>query len=121
MYQNPYSYQYQNYPSFQNQPTADERIWVQSEAAAEAYLVAPNSFVRLWDANRPVFYEKRSDATGRPLPISTYEYALRTPKEEKVLTGGYDFKKELEEIKQRLDTLERREEDGQSDADDTDV
>lgn len=58
----------QNYPM-----NPDERIWVQGRGAAEAYLVAPNSFVRLWDSQAPVFYEKRSDATGRPY-METYEY-----------------------------------------------
>lgn len=72
----PYQFQYQpiNQPSPQP-PTQDERIWVQSEQAAESYLVAPNGFVRLWDANKPVFYEKRADATGRPLPIEAYTYS----------------------------------------------
>ena len=56
--------------SFANQ---DDRIWVQGEEAAKAYLVAPNSFVRLWDSTQSVFYEKRADATGKPSMI-VYEY-----------------------------------------------
>jgi len=72
-----------NQPQFQQiqqqqQPTStDERIWVQSEQAAEAYLVAPSSFVRLWDSNKPIFYEKRADATGKPFPMEIYEYSRR--------------------------------------------
>lgn len=53
---------------------ADERVWVQGENAAAAYLVAPNGFVRLWDSTTPVFYEKRADASGKPLPMEIYEY-----------------------------------------------
>lgn len=55
-------------------PQHEDRIWVQDEQGANAYLVAPNSFVRLWSASEPVFYEKRSDASGRPLPIDKYKY-----------------------------------------------
>lgn len=42
----------------QQQTNPDERIWVQGQGAAEAYLVAPNSFVRLWDSQAPVFTKK---------------------------------------------------------------
>ena len=35
--------------------------------SAEAYLVAPNGFVRLWDANKPMFYEKRADALSKKI------------------------------------------------------
>lgn len=62
-------------PNYQQQPAQDERIWVQNETSAEAYLVAPNGFVRLWDSSRPVFYEKRADSTGRPLPMDVFEYS----------------------------------------------
>lgn len=75
-------YGFNAYPNYQtnfNQPlsqpvTQDERIWVQNETSAEAYLVAPNGFVRLWDSSKPIFYEKRADATGRPMPMEMYEY-----------------------------------------------
>lgn len=58
--------------SVSQQPT-DERIWVQGQNAAEAYLVAANGFVRLWDSSKPVFYEKRADASGRP-SMEMFEY-----------------------------------------------
>ena len=86
----------------------DERIWVQNENAAEAYLMAPSSFVRLWDANKNVFYEKRSDATGRPLPLEVYEYTHRKPVQAiKDESNGIDYQKEIEGILRRLDALER--------------
>lgn len=58
----------------------EETLYVPNEQAAEAYLMAPNSFVRLWDANRPVFYEKRTDPQGRPFPMEKYEYYKATEK-----------------------------------------
>lgn len=66
-------------PAQMQQPQAsqDDRIWVASESAAEAFLVAANGFVRLWDSNKPVFYEKRADMNGRPMPLVAYEYKIR--------------------------------------------
>lgn len=40
--------------------------WVQGEAAAQAYQVAPNATVILMDSERPILYMKSADATGRP-------------------------------------------------------
>ncbi len=57
--------------------SVDDRIWVQGENAATAYLVAANGFVRLWDSTAPVFYEKRADAQGKPFPIVAYDYKRR--------------------------------------------
>lgn len=41
-------------------------IWVQGEEAAKAYLVAPNSTVTLWDAEKQRIYIKSADASGMP-------------------------------------------------------
>ena len=47
-YQNPYYQQ-----MYQQQPTQQQQnnsiIWVQGEAGAKSYLVAPNDTVQLWD------------------------------------------------------------------------
>lgn len=55
----------------------DDRIWVASESAAEAFQMVPNGFVRLWDSNKSIFYEKRADMNGRPMPLVAYEYKIR--------------------------------------------
>lgn len=115
-----------NYFSNYNQPAMqDERIWVQNETSADAYLVAPNGFVRLWDAQRPVFYEKRADATGRPLPLEVYEYAKKAPNipiqatEKNECT--IDYRKEIDALNRRIDALEKGAKNEQSNADDTAV
>lgn len=116
-YGNPYGtqnfYPYQQNPGFsqpaspvQTQQTAqDDRIWVASESAAEAFLVAANGFVRLWDSNKPVFYEKRADINGRPMPLVAYEYKIRdaavTP--EAVSAG---FEQRLSAIEEKLKQME---------------
>lgn len=114
-----------NYNPYQNYAAqADERIWVQNQNAADAYLMAPSSFVRLWDANQPVFYEKRTDATGRPLPMEVYEYTHRKPVEASLdASNAIDYKKEIEGIIRRVEALERgiKNEHTESDADDSAV
>lgn len=49
-------------PSNQN----NDIIWVQGEAGAKGYLVAPNNRVVLWDTENPVIYVKSADASGIP-------------------------------------------------------
>ncbi len=41
-------------------------IWVQGEAGAKAYLVAPNNTVTLWDSENPTIYLKTADMNGVP-------------------------------------------------------
>lgn len=79
----------------------DDRIWVASESAAEAFLVAANGFVRLWDSNKPLFYEKRADMNGRPMPLVAYEYKIRdaaTPQES--VSAG--FEQRLAAVEEKL-------------------
>lgn len=107
-----YGYQYYNQPSY-NQAPQDDRIWVQSKQAAEAYLVAPGGFVRLWDTNGNVYYEKRADASGRPLPLDVYEYSRKTS-----VSLPTDYSKELKDL---TDRVKRLEESYGHDADDTSI
>lgn len=106
--------QYQQAPQ---QQSTDERIWVSSPAAADAYLMAPNSFVRLWDSSRPVFYEKRSDASGRPY-MEVYEYS-RKDMQAQEKAPATDYTDRFKSIEERLSALERsrNESDEQPDAD----
>lgn len=79
---NPFLQNYQgNLGNTQQQPQIqqDERIFVSNQQAAEAYIVAANSFVRLWDSSQPRFYEKSADYTGRPMAIKIYEYKEVSP------------------------------------------
>ena len=103
-------YLYQQYPQYQQpqQPSQDERIWVQNATAAESYLVAPNSFVRLWDSGTNVFYEKRADATGRPLPIEAFKYEKITAVQPfQQQSRAIDYSDEINALKRRIEALER--------------
>ena len=48
-------------------------LWVQGEAAARSYLVAPNSTVLLMDSETSKFYIKSADNAGMP-SLRTFEY-----------------------------------------------
>lgn len=91
--------------------TSDDRIFVQGELAAQAYLVAPNSFVRLWDSTSNTFYEKRADASGRPY-MEAYEYKLKT--QEKVTqtvpdqTDKIDYMEKINALEKRIMVLEKK-------------
>lgn len=93
----------------QRNQTHDERIFVQGRLAAEAYLVAPNSFVRLWDSTESKFYEKRADPTGRPY-METYEYRRCEPQPVnqpvKNVGNTIDYESKIKAIEDRIAKLE---------------
>lgn len=72
-YQNPY-YQQQMYQ--QQTQQNNSIIWVQGEAGAKSYLVAPNTTVQLWDSESQTIYLKSADASGMP-SIKTLDYTIR--------------------------------------------
>ena len=47
-------------------PQSTGIIWVQGEAGAKSFLVAPNTTVQLWDSEDQVIYLKSVDASGMP-------------------------------------------------------
>ena len=75
-------YQYQAQPNMfqsQSQPQASAQggiIWVQGEAGAKSYLVAPNTTVQLWDSENQVIYLKSADASGMP-SMKILDYKIR--------------------------------------------
>lgn len=51
-------------------------IWIQGEAGAKSYMVAPNNTVALFDSEAQVIYLKSADASGMP-SIKTLDYTIR--------------------------------------------
>lgn len=76
--------------------------WVQGEAGAKSYLVAPNSTVTLWDSEAQVIYIKSADATGMP-SIRTLDYTIRG--EVKDAKPDYATKDELEALRKEIVSL----------------
>lgn len=60
------------------QPTNNGLIWVQGEAGAKSYLVAPNTTVMLMDSESERFFLKSADASGMPLPLRVFDYTEAT-------------------------------------------
>ena len=85
------------------QPPQVSNVWIYNEAEIPNYPVAPNNAVRLWITNKPVFYEKSADATGKPT-IKIFDYAERkeTPSDgnspEDVKTPAYATKDDLSAV-----------------------
>ena len=96
----------------QTQNNPDERIWVPSMSAAEAYLVAANGFVRLWDSSCNKFYEKSADYSGRPYPMKVYEYKEITgqPQIEREYVDKNEFTTFKEKVTAFMNSFESEEE-----------
>lgn len=60
----------------QQAQTNNSIIWVQGEAGAKSYLVAPNTTVQLWDSENQVIYLKSADASGMP-SMKVLDYKIR--------------------------------------------
>lgn len=64
-------------PQQQNNQTHNSIIWVQGNAAAKSYPVAPGTTVMMLDSEEPVFYIKTVDASGMPAPLRVFDFAER--------------------------------------------
>ena len=83
-------------------------IWVQGEAGAKSYLVAPNNTVQLWDSEDQVIYLKSADASGMPsMKILDYKIREQNPQsgaQNVMATPAQDFvtKEELQALETRI-------------------
>lgn len=58
------------------QQTSQGIIWVQGEAGAKSFMVAPNTTVQLWDSEAQTIYLKSADASGMPT-MRILDYTIR--------------------------------------------
>ena len=84
--------QMQNPVTSQSMPSQSQQtnslIWVQGEAGAKSYLVAPNATVMLMDSEGERFYLKSADASGMPLPLRIFDYKERSVMPQQVSGGS---------------------------------
>lgn len=75
-----YSYIPQPQPVVQQQPQVNDNgiLWVQGEAGAKSWAVAPGKSVMLMDSESNTFYIKSSDQSGMPMPLRIFDYTERT-------------------------------------------
>ena len=111
-YTNPYMIQPQYQPAPQN-----GIIWIQGEAAAKSYLVAPNSSVALWDSERQSIYIKSADAAGMP-SMKVIDYTIRDQTHgngpvsvsapQTIDLSGYVTKAEFEALQAQIEALKAK-------------
>ena len=111
----PATYQPMFYPQYQQpvqQPAQQNNssiIWVQGEAGAKSYLVAPNTTVQLWDSEKQTIYLKSADASGMP-SMKTLDYTIRetpqaAPSPAVVNIPDYVTKAEFEQMSGQIAAL----------------
>ena len=113
-YQQYYPTQYNAYPTQMSvaptQSTQSSIIWVQGEAGAKSYLVAPNTTVQLWDSESNTIYLKSADGSGMP-SIKVLDYTIRSeaptrPVETFNASSRTDtYKDDLNAIQGQIDSL----------------
>jgi hypothetical protein len=81
--------------------------YVQGEAAAKAYPVAPGQFVVLIDTELPVIYTKTTDQFGRPLPIRILDYVERVDNSNEQKNENYVTKSDFDNFKNEIKELLR--------------
>ena len=104
-------FQYQAQPQ---QTQGNGIIWVQGEAGAKSYLVAPNTTVQLWDSETQRIFLKSADASGMP-SMKVLEYTIRdqTPANGPVAAStpqvtnppDYATRAEIEALAAQIDAL----------------
>ena len=85
-------------------------IWVQGEAAAKSYPVAPNTSVALWDSEADVIYIKSADGSGMP-SMKVVDYTMRdTTARRAEMSPQNDFvtKDDLLPIRKDIDALKAK-------------
>ena len=103
-YQTPVYYPQQAQPQPPQQTAQQSLIWVQGEAGAKSYLVAPNSTVTLWDSESQTIYIKSADAAGMP-SIRTLDYTIRG--NEKKAAVNYVTKDDFDRIEKEIDDIKK--------------
>lgn len=95
-----------------SQPVNSNLIWVQGEAGAKSYLVAPNNTLTLWDSEAQTIYLKSADASGMP-SMKILDYTIRdnqiakVPLKEKA--DEYVTKDELDSFKHEVKEMIKKE------------
>lgn len=112
-----YNY-FPTYPSYQmqgaqmslsNQPQQGI-IWVQGEAAAKSYPIAPNSSVALFDSESNAIYIKSADMSGMP-SLKILDYTMRDSAPQRAdfkPQGDFATKDDVEFLKGEINALKAK-------------
>ena len=109
MYQ-PNAYPTQTNVGSNQSNTQNLLIWVQGEAAAKSYPIAPNTSVPLFDSEANVIYIKSADMSGMP-SIKILDYTVRNNAPHKAdiqPVGDFATKDDLASIQKEIDALKAK-------------
>ena len=84
--------------------TNSNLIWVQGEAGAKSYMVAPNTTVQLWDSETNTIYLKSADASGMP-SMRILDYTIRdnnAPQSHADISANYVTQDDLKALERKL-------------------
>ena len=89
--------------------------WVQGEAGAKSYLVAPNTTVQLWDSEKQTIYLKSADNSGMPT-MKILDYTIRDDKPTQnvaitspdTLKTDFVTRDDISSIEEQIQALEKR-------------
>ena len=101
----------------QSQPSSQGGlIWVQGEAGAKSYLVAPNTTVALYDSENQTIYLKSADASGMP-SMKILDYTIRDSAKTAPNAPGnvvpgkstlYATKEEIDGLRKQIEKLTKK-------------
>ena len=95
------------YPQFQqpaqSTPQQNGIIWVQGEAGAKSYMVAPGQTVQLWDSEEKIIYLKSADTSGMP-SMKILDYTIRGEEAQKP-TEEYATKADLAALSDKIEKM----------------
>ena len=97
---------------YQQPKIQDDRIWIQGEIGAKAYLVASGNTVTLWDSESPTIWIKSVDLNGIP-QMQKLTYALENQAQKApILADNIDMSKYLtiEEFERRMAEMKEKKE-----------
>ena len=94
------------YQAPQQQNQQGGLIWVQGEAAAKSYMVAPGNTVQLWDSEEKIIYLKSADPSGMP-SMKILDYTIRG-EEKEAPAVEYATKEDLNALAEKVKELSRR-------------
>lgn len=107
----------QQQPQMTQQVNDTGILWVQGEAGAKSWAVAPGKSVMLMDSESNTFYIKSSDNSGMPMPLRIFDYkerveqAVQTPsiQSQEIDTSKFvtrdEFNKKLDELFKERNTV----------------
>lgn len=103
----------QQFQQPQQQQTYNQGLlWVQGEAGAKSFLVAPGASVLLMDSEASKFYIKSADNAGMP-NMRTFEYKEALTNQnpqplEESKAAGYATQEEIAELKKQIEELKQK-------------